>query len=145
MNIDQIVEQIKNNAEDVLNIPAKILNSYDRNGISLLSHTIEERNFNLFVSLINQGANTNDIVQDEKGFTALHQISCAEDFDDMTEYINCLKSKGHDFNIQDSEGKTALFYAIDYSNLSNVKALVDSGIDVNIKDNKKFTAIMYDA
>jgi hypothetical protein len=46
-------------------------------------------------------------------------------------------------NVQDSDGETALIYAVLGGHLPTVQALVESGANANVKDNKGLTALRW--
>ena len=61
-------------------------------------------------------------------------------------YICCCScDKGIDVNIQDSAGRTPLFYAANKGRLNTVKTLIASGADVRIEDKSGKRAQYYAA
>lgn len=97
-------------------------------------------------ALLAAGADVN--AKDRYGYTALmHAVSV-----DAVDVINPLISGGADINEKNADGCTALILAAigdefvtdDYvGNRKTILALLDSGADVNIKDNQNKRAVDY--
>ena len=58
------------------------------------------------------------------------------------EKLRYLRERHANFNLQDRDGWTALFYAVACHNVECVKFLVEAGVDLEIKANDWWTALM---
>ncbi|XP_050203829.1 acyl-CoA-binding domain-containing protein 1-like [Mercurialis annua] len=63
---------------------------------------------------------------------------------DVKNLLNCIES-GVFVNLKDSEGRTAMHWAVDRGHLNAVEALVGMNADVNAKDNEGQTPLHYAA
>lgn len=57
--------------------------------------------------------------------------------------LQVLIKAGAELNVQDSQGRTALHYAAEYSRHNNIKMLIDAGADADLKDKNGKTALDY--
>lgn len=63
--------------------------------------------------------------------------------EDLHEILECIYEKNVNINFQDENGKTPLIMAVIKGNKDIVRALVNIGADLNIKDNDNKTALDY--
>ncbi len=67
-----------------------------------------------------------------------------DDFsDDRYDLVKCLVEHGADVDAVDSDGRTALMFAVLSENLKVIEFLIGSGADINKVDNKGFSALIF--
>ncbi len=130
--IDKILEYIEENHTDELE---KIINTFDRNGETLLHFATESNNKNIVEALLNKGSNPN--AKDYIGCTPLHYAAQ----DGYKDIIEVLLNKGADLNTKDDTGWTPLYLAAQNGYGDIVKALLNKGADLNIKDDTDWTPL----
>ncbi|WP_342255471.1 ankyrin repeat domain-containing protein [Spiroplasma endosymbiont of Poecilobothrus nobilitatus] len=156
----EMVQFLINNGADV--------NLRDKNGLTPLHFAIDENNKEMVQFLINNGADVN-IKITSTGATILHYaiiknkkemvkllINNGADVNkgvdsliplnyaigEKKEMIQLLIDNGADVNLQDENGLTPLYYAINTENIEIVKLLLTNGADVN-KGVEGLTPLLY--
>lgn len=123
------------------NIIAKLIslkpnfNTQDNWGRKALSHAVSKNNSNIVKLLLNAGAEFNDDIY-------LHHISNFHSKNAL-QIFDMLIKKGINLNLTDAHGNTALISIISRCRCYNdiIKKLIESGIDVNIKNLSEQSAL----
>lgn len=117
------------------------VNHYDRKGWNALFLAAYWNCPDVVKLLIKKGENTGLI--DKQGFTLLSGI-CTRG-EERTELLKLalkeVKKGKIDIDAKDYEGNTALMYASSNRLINTVKLLVEAGANVNLENNRGFTAI----
>lgn len=98
---------------------------------------MNQNNVDLFSLLINLNANVNYEFDD--GYSIVWKTLWQQ----KNDFLNLLVKKINKNTKEKKTGKTILMEAVRYSNLNAVKAIVLSGFNINMKDNKGNTALHY--
>lgn len=156
-NIKKIIKLLK--------VDADLLNSQDSTGLTALHHAVLSGKFEAVKALVSQGADVNIRTVDgylpiffvaeenpeikkfleangseDLNYTQLHQAA----YDgNIKEIIKLLKRNSNLLNGQDSNGNTALHFAVLSDNLRAVEVLVSHGADVNISNDDDLLPIQY--
>jgi ankyrin repeat protein len=138
------------------------INSYDRLGNTYLFYAINSGNLEIVKLLIEKNAQLNNIIKNNKKYTALNAAIDAghndivdylktqskfadfkDDFEKDNTYEIIKLIKNEDINSYDIQDNTYLLYAIKYGRLDIVQLLVQKGAQLNniIKNDKKYTAL----
>jgi len=83
-------------------------------------------------------------MEDDKGEMPLHKLSrqgCIEATRDLIDILTKTDSVKIDLNWQDKQGKTPLFYAIEYGHEKLVQLFLDRGSDCMIENNNGWTIL----
>lgn len=109
----------------------------DKTGKTPLYYAIENNNFHIAKELIHRMHNINDI--DYKQETVLFLAVNKED----KRYLEEILKKDINVNISNEQGENALFLAIENGdeNINTINALIEAGINVNIKNNEDETIL----
>lgn len=102
-----------------------------------LVQAIEAGDSQILQLLINLGANVNTPLSFNKRTPLMVAI-----YSGKLQMASILVDKGADVTATDINGLTALHYAVDSGILDNVKFALNLGLDVNCKDNKKWTPLL---
>jgi ankyrin repeat protein len=108
----------------------RMLELQDIETLFRVSNLAGDRNLEVFKTSILSKYRINN--KDEHGLTIL-MYTCANKFTTLLEFIvtECFA----DINIRNNDGETALFWAAKTGNFRNIKFLIESGADTNIKNN----------
>ena len=160
---ENALKKYQNAYDDVmLYIKLADVNSHDKLGNTYLSYAIKYGRLDIVKLLVQEGAQLNNIIKNNKKYTALNAATDAgyidivnylktlskfadfeDDFskDNIYEIIELIKNE--DINNYDIQDNTYLLYAIKYGSLDIVKLLVQKGAQLNniIKNDKKYTAL----
>jgi len=87
--------------------------------------------------------NVSSYIQDENGMTILmYSVEKTNILtNDLSYYIKPFASDKKCINQEDYNGRTALFYA--FNNISSLRNIIESGIDVNHKDHEENNILIY--
>lgn len=109
----------------------------DKDGRTLLIHSVLAKNFGILQWLITAGANVN--AKDKQGWTALHYAVQNH----LSEFVQLLVSHGADVNAQDEYGNSALWRAVFASQGRGeiIKFLMTNGGDPNLKNFRNISPI----
>jgi ankyrin repeat protein len=83
-------------------------------------------------------------IEDEKGEMPIHKLARQGCLDSVREVLDNLQktdSVKTDVNWQDKQGKTPLFYAVEYGHLKLVQLFLDRGADVMVENNNGWTVL----
>ena len=83
-------------------------------------------------------------IEDDKGEMPIHKLARQGCLDSVREVLDSLQktdSVKTDLNWQDKQGKTPLFYAIEYGHLKLVQLFLDRGADVMVENNNGWTVL----
>ena len=110
------------------------INSKDLNGVTALSHAIENGGIEVAMCILDhQGRKIDLDARDWKGSTAL-SLAAEKAMDNL---VIKLLSMGARSSIKDNQdGGTAILRAIDEGQLSTVKILLEHGVDINCLDDQ---------
>ena len=72
------------------------------------------------------------------GLDIIHYAMCG----DLKKVEECI-TNGHDINVTDSDGTTALMYASKYGHLAVFTSLIAAHADINVTDKRGWSALMY--
>lgn len=114
------------------------LDSCDKNGVSLLNIAVRKGNLKIVSLLINNGANIN-IVSGDRGNTPVMDAA-AEGY---TEILTKLIRSGAELNLKSKSGQTALILAVGCKAEDAALVLIESGADIDIKDDLGMHAKKY--
>lgn len=130
-NLLNIITFISNKDSSSLEkvINANNVNSFDTNGVNLLTLGVLSGDLNLVKVLIENGANPNLINQTQMGSTPLMMASEYKSLD-IAKY---LIKNGADINIQDSNGDPAIHWSAYYGNVPFTKLMLENGAKTNLK------------
>ncbi|CDQ62607.1 unnamed protein product [Oncorhynchus mykiss] len=127
---------------------AHVINMTDGNGNTALHYSVSHSNFTVVGLLLDTGMCCVD-KQNKAGYTAimLAALSSVKEEDDMV-VVRKLFSQGN-VNAKASQaisvacaGQTALMLAVSHGRQEMVRALLDCGAEVNVKDDEGSTALM---
>ncbi|HCY87985.1 MAG TPA: hypothetical protein DHV36_22805 [Desulfobacteraceae bacterium] len=111
--------------------------SRDNNGRTPLSRTVCYDGFDKIDVLLSAGADIN--ADDKDGFTPLHH-TVRNRFSSPEEAAYLIK-RGADKNRQAKDGSTPLMTAIDNQCWNHIRALLDEGVDLSLRDKQGMTAL----
>lgn len=116
------------------------VNAVGREGFTPLLWAIMKSSKEGFIYLLQQGADPNLITTRYDG----DQMSIMEEIATFrkTDYLRLALENGASPDAPSSGGKTILFRAITFSNLENVKALVEAGSNINHQDKGGRTPVL---
>lgn len=143
--------------------------SWDR--LTALHVAVKEGNQDLALELISMGANIN--CQDNQGDTAVHHaiysnnpqmlaalltynpdinirnryshtpLLAAAGHPEEPDLFNFLLFNGADYDLMNGNGCRAIHRAAQSGHMTALRALIDKGVDVNVRDCSRFTALLY--
>ena len=121
---------------------SRIVNLTDVNGNTALHYSVSHGNFDV-VSVLLDSKVANPNILNKAGYTCVMLISLAQITNDTHRaVVRRLFSLG-DVNIRATQhGQTALMLAVSHGRLDMVQLLVESGADLNIRDEDGSTALM---
>lgn len=121
---------------------SRIVNLMDVNGNTALHYSVSHGNFDI-VSVLLDSKVTNPNILNKAGYTCIMLISLAAiNNDTHRAVVRRLFSLG-DVNIRASQhGQTALMLAVSHGRLEIVQLLVESGADLNVRDEDGSSALM---
>jgi len=121
---------------------SRIVNLTDVNGNTALHYSVSHGNFDV-VSVLLDSKVANPNILNKAGYTCIMLISLAQiNSDTNRAVVRRLFSLG-DINIRGSQhGQTALMLAVSHGRLEIVQLLVESGADLNIRDEDGSSALM---
>jgi len=121
---------------------SRIVNLTDVNGNTALHYSVSHGNFDV-VSVLLDSKVVNPTVINKAGYTCIMLISLAQiNTDTNRAVVRRLFSLG-DINVRGSQhGQTALMLAVSHGRLEIVQLLVESGADLNIRDEDGSSALM---
>ncbi|BFZ20698.1 hypothetical protein BsWGS_23737 [Bradybaena similaris] len=99
---------------------------------TLILAAMREGSMSMMQLLLSHGADLNE--RDNLGNSALIYAVCKGCFQNVSFLLQIIKHRKQFLNLQNSEGLTALVYAVRLGNPMLVQELVDQGADINIKD-----------
>lgn len=129
----------KNHMENVINIISDI---EDLSTFTILYHAVRKENVELIKLILQKKANPNFITGNNKYKQIPLHIACElQNFN----IIKLLIENGADTNLQNHEGKTALFEAIEVkkANKDIIRYLIQNGADIYKEDNKGITPLSF--
>lgn len=124
----------------------------DQDGWTVLIHAAHNISPAILIRFfLEKGANPN--IRDNKGNTALIHIALWTQYDMVyggqeendAEAVKLLKNHGADVNARGSRGITALMSAAGWNHYPMLKALIDSGANVDIRDERGRSALTWTA
>ena len=114
----------------------------DVNGNTALHYSVSHGSFDV-VSVLLDAKVANPNILNKAGYTCIMLISLAQITNDTHRAVISRLFEVGDVNIRASQhGQTALMLAVSHGRLDMVKLLVDSGADLNIRDEDGSTALM---
>nr|XP_046157257.1 KN motif and ankyrin repeat domain-containing protein 3-like isoform X1 [Oncorhynchus gorbuscha]XP_046157258.1 KN motif and ankyrin repeat domain-containing protein 3-like isoform X1 [Oncorhynchus gorbuscha]XP_046157259.1 KN motif and ankyrin repeat domain-containing protein 3-like isoform X1 [Oncorhynchus gorbuscha] len=121
---------------------AHVINMTDGNGNTALHYSVSHSNFTVVGLLLDTGMCCVD-KQNKAGYTAimLAALSSVKEEDDMV-VVRKLFSQGNVNAKASQAGQTALMLAVSHGRQEMVRALLDCGAEVNVKDDEGSTALM---
>ena len=121
---------------------SRIVNLTDVNGNTALHYSVSHGNFDV-VSVLLDSKVANPNILNKAGYTCVMLISLAQITNDTHRaVVRRLFSLG-DVNVRATQhGQTALMLAVSHGRLDMVQLLVESGADLNIRDEDGSTALM---
>jgi ankyrin repeat protein len=121
---------------------SRIVNLTDVNGNTALHYSVSHGNFDV-VSVLLDSKVANPTILNKAGYTCIMLISLAQiNTDTNRAVVRRLFSLG-DINVRGSQhGQTALMLAVSHGRLEIVQLLVESGADLNIRDEDGSSALM---
>ena len=129
----------KGNVNDVISIYTKDTNSINKpndTGYTPLILACYHGNEDVVKFLI-------DKVQDINGSSDYGSPLMAAVVKGNKNIVEMLLNKNADANIADTNGTTALHYAVMFKNYDIIKLLIEANADINLKDNRDKSAIEY--
>ena len=121
---------------------SRVVNMTDVNGNTALHYSVSHGSFDV-VSVLLDAKVANPNILNKAGYTCIMLISLAQITNDTHRAVISRLFEVGDVNIRASQhGQTALMLAVSHGRLDMVKLLVDSGADLNIRDEDGSTALM---
>merc|ERR1712223_1386212 len=121
---------------------SRIVNMTDVNGNTALHYSVSHGSFDV-VSVLLDAKVANPNILNKAGYTCIMLISLAQITNDTHRAVISRLFEVGDVNIRASQhGQTALMLAVSHGRLDMVKLLVDSGADLNIRDEDGSSALM---
>ena len=83
-------------------------------------------------------------MEDDKGEMPIHKLArqgCLSSLRDLLDRLTKCDAVKIDLNWQDKQGKTPLFYAVEYGHLKVVQLFLDRGSDIMVENNNGWTAL----
>ncbi|TKZ32334.1 ankyrin repeat domain-containing protein [Brachyspira catarrhinii] len=90
-----------------------------------------------------QSTDSQNILSDEQLAAFNMDLMNYVNTENLHEILECIYEKNTNINFQDENGKTPLIIAVIKGNKDIVRALINAGADLNIKDNDNKTALDY--
>ncbi len=112
--------------------------SCDKNGVFLLNIAVRKGHEKIVSELINNGADIN-IISGDRGNTPVMDAAA----EGNTEILDKLISAGAKLDIRSKSGQTALILAVGRQAVNTALTLIESGADIDIKDDLGMTAKKY--
>lgn len=113
------------------------INEIDSNGFTPLLHTLFNVNRAATIYLLENGADAEKVVA--FGLTAIIAVVTYNDLPSVLAVLKATKN----INAVDEGGMNALMWAVynEHDNTAIIKALLDRGVDIHVKDKKGLTAL----
>ncbi len=102
------------------------------------NYALEQNDFDWARELLDEGARVDAQYILAKGNTNLMMFVRKDEYD---EGIQFLLDHGADLDLQNYDGRTALFIAANAGKLRHVSALIDAGADLNVRNQSGDTAL----
>ena len=130
----------------VINIkmPAKVTEAIEDKNI-LFVQSCELGDTKVLLKMLEEDKAFSARVEDDKGEMPLHKLSRYSNAKEVIREIIDRSSKTEtaktDLNWQDKQGKTAIFYAVEYGQTALVHIFLDRGADVMVENNNGWTVL----
>ncbi|XP_018572987.1 uncharacterized protein LOC108912277 [Anoplophora glabripennis] len=121
----------------IANNKPHLLETENKENKTPLVQAIESGDIQILQLLINLGASTNTPLFFNKRTPLMVAV-----YNGKLQMASILVDKGADVTATDINGLNVLHYAVDSGTLENVKFALNLGLDVNCKDNKKWTPLL---
>jgi len=126
-----------------IKIPAKVTHSSDDPDVEFM-HMCELGDEKAIREALLKNKGQRIRIEDERGEMPIHKLArqgCLETMRELIEMLAKAEAVKTDLNWQDKQGKTPLFYAVEYGHVKIVQLCLDRGSDVMIENINGWTAL----